>query len=175
WARGTAPPVAWAHDGGGVVLVDKGPAGYAIGRDGGSPKPVDRWTLADREKAAIALGKPAMPIFMTPNMAAGLWTTASDYARFLAFAKRYPELSTKTTRVKGTLDWGLGWGIESDAARRFAWHWGANDGVANLFVMDLESGAAVVVLTNGDAGRKVYERAARAIFAREFDAFAWLK
>ncbi len=175
WARGTEPPVAWAHDGGGVVLVDKGPAGYAIGRDAGSPKPVDRWTLADREKAAIALGKPAMPIFMTPNMAAGLWTTAGDYARFLAFAKRYPELSTKTTRVKGTLDWGLGWGIESDGARRFGWHWGANDGVANLFVMDLASGAAVVVLTNSDAGRKVYERAARAIFAREFDAFAWLK
>jgi hypothetical protein len=34
---------------------------------------------------------------------------------------------------------------------------------------------AVVVLTNGDSGRKVYERVARAIFAREFDAFAWLK
>lgn len=175
WARGTEPAVAWAHDGGGGVLVDKGPAGYAMRRDAGPPKPVDRWTLDEREKAAIALGKPAMPIFMTPNMAAGLWTTASDYARFLAFAQRYPALSTKTTRVKGTLNWGLGWGMESDGGRRFAWHWGANDGVANLFVVDLASGAAVVVLTNGDAGRKVYERAARTVFAREFDAFAWLK
>ncbi len=175
WARGTEPAVAWAHDGGGGVLVDKGPAGYAMRRDAGPLKPVDRWTLGEREKAAIALGKPAMPIFMTPNMAAGLWTTASDYARFLAFAQRYPALSTKTTRVKGALDWGLGWGMESDGGRGFAWHWGANDGVANLFVVDLVSGAAVVVLTNGDAGRKVYERAARTVFAREFDAFAWLK
>ena len=175
WARGTEPAVAWAHDGGGGVLIDKGPAGYAMRRDAGPPKPVDRWTLGEREKAAVALGKPAMPIFMTPNMAAGLWTTASDYARFLAFAQRYPALSTKTTRVKGALDWGLGWGMESDGGRGFAWHWGANDGVANLFVVDLASGAAVVVLTNGDAGRKVYERAARTVFTREFDAFAWLK
>ncbi|MEG3167993.1 serine hydrolase domain-containing protein [Sphingomonas sp. LB3N6] len=175
WARGGEPAVAWAHDGGGGVLVDKGPAGYAMRRDAGLPKPVERWTLDEREKAAIALGKPAMPIFMTPNMAAGLWTTASDYARFLAFAQRYPALSTKTIRVKGTLDWGLGWGMESGAGRRFAWHWGANDGVANLFVVDLASGAAVVVLTNGDAGHKVYKRAARTVFAREFDAFAWLK
>ncbi len=50
-----------------------------------------------------------------------------------------------------------------------------NDGVANLFVVDLVSGAAVVLLTNGDAGRKVYERAVRTMFAHEFDAFAWLK
>jgi hypothetical protein len=65
--------------------------------------------------------------------------------------------------------------MESDGGRRFAWHWGANDGVANLFIVDLASGAAVVFLTNGDAGRKVYERAARTAFSREFDAFAWLK
>jgi CubicO group peptidase (beta-lactamase class C family) len=175
WARGTEPAVAWAHDGGGGVLIDKGPAGYAMRRDAGPAKPVDWWTLGEREKAAVALGKPAMPIFMTPNMAAGLWTTASDYARFLAFAQRYPGLLTKTTRVKGTLDWGLGWGMESDGGRRFAWHWGTSDGVANLFIVDLVSGLAIVVLTNGDAGRKVYERAARTVFAREFDAFAWLK
>jgi hypothetical protein len=83
-ARGTDPAVAWAHDRGGGVLIDKGPAGYAMRRDAGPAKPVDWWTLGEREKAAVALGKPAMPIFMTPNMAAGLWTTASDYARFLA-------------------------------------------------------------------------------------------
>ena len=47
--------------------------------------------------------------------------------------------------------------------------------LASLFVVDLASGAAVVVLTNGDAGRKVYEHAARTVFAREFDAFARLK
>ena len=68
-----------------------------------------------------------------------------------------------------------GWGLERGAGQCFAWHWGANDGVANLFVVDLASGAALVLLTNGDAGRRVYERAAGTVFAREFDAFAWLQ
>jgi CubicO group peptidase (beta-lactamase class C family) len=175
WPRGTEPAVAWAHDGGGVVLAKDGPNGYAARRDAGPSKPVDRWTQGDRETAAAALGKPVLPLFMTPNMAAGLWTTAGDYARFLMFARRYPSLSTPSTRVKGTLDWGLGWGLERSAGQRFAWHWAANDGVANVFVVDLSSGAALVVLTNGDAGRNVYEPAARRIFSREFDAFAWLK
>ena len=175
WARGAEPAIAWAHDGTGAVLADKGPAGFAARRDAGPSTPVDRWTQAERERAAVSLGKPAMPIFMTPNIAAGLWTTAADYARFLNFARRYTMLSTPTTHVKGTLDWGLGWGLERGVGRRFAWHWGTNDGVANLFVVDLASKAAVVVLTNGDAGRKVYERAARAVFGREFDAFARLK
>jgi len=175
WAWGAQPAVAWPHDGGGAVLPDKGPADYIRRRDAGPLKPVDRWTLADQGKAALANGKPALPLFMTPNMAAGLWTTAGDYARFLAFARHYPALSTPTVRVKDTLDWGLGWGLERGASRRFAWHWGANDGVANLFVVDLASGAAIVILTNGDAGRQVYERAARTVFGREFDAFAWLK
>jgi CubicO group peptidase (beta-lactamase class C family) len=175
WARGAEPLVAWAHDGAGAVFADKGPAGFVARRDAGPSRPVDRWTQAERERASIALGKPALPIFMTPNMAAGLWTTAGDYARFLAYARRYPALSTATTPLKGTLDWGLGWGLERGKGPRFAWHWGANDGVANLFVVDLASGIGLVVLTNGDAGRKVFERAARAVFAREFDAFAWLK
>lgn len=174
WPRGTEPAVAWAHDGSGAVLADQGPAAFAIRRDAGPSTPVDRWTQAEREKAAVALGRPAMPIFMTPNMAAGLWTTAGDYARFLIFAQRYPELSTPTIPVRGTLDWGLGWGLERGTGQSFAWHWGANDGVANLFAVDLASRAAIVVLTNGDSGRRVYERAARSHFSREFDAFAWL-
>jgi hypothetical protein len=41
--------------------------------------------------------------------------------------------------------------------------------------MNLVSGLAVVVLTNGDAGRQVYQRAARTVLARKFGAFAWLK
>jgi len=174
WARGTNPAVAWAHDGGGAVLAEQGPVGFEARRDAGPPTPVDRWAREDREKAAVALDKPAIPLFMTPNMAAGLWTTAGDYARFLAFARRFPALSMPTTRVKGTLDWGLGWGLERGEESRFAWHWGSNDGVANLFIVDLATGVSVVILTNGDAGRKVYERAARTVFAREFDAFAWL-
>ncbi|RZL53367.1 MAG: hypothetical protein EOP65_13070, partial [Sphingomonas sp.] len=67
------------------------------------------------------------------------------------------------------------WGLERSGGRRFSWHWGSNDGVANLFVLDLDRGAGLVVLTNGTGGQRVYARAARVHFAREFDALTWLQ
>ena len=175
WAIGQRLAVAWAHDAGGEVLPDAGPARYEKARDAGPHRPLEAWTTADRAAAVRALGKPELPIFATPNMAAGLWTTATDYARFLRFARRYPAMSSPAVRVKGDLSWGLGWALEQSAAERFAWHWGANDGVANLFVFDSLHEQALVVLTNGAGGQRVYERAARVHFAREFDAFTWLQ
>ncbi|MBB5715819.1 serine hydrolase domain-containing protein [Sphingomonas aerophila] len=175
WAAGQRVAVAWAHDAGGEVLPDAGPPRYEKARDAGPHRPVEAWTNADRAAAARALGRPELPIFTTPNMAAGLWTTATDYARFLRFARRYPGMSSPAVRVEGNLGWGLGWAVEQAGARRFAWHWGANDGVANLFVFDPEHNQALVVLTNGAGGQRVYERAARVHFAREFDALTWLQ
>ena len=175
WTAGQSLAVAWAHDAGGDLMPDKGPAQYLSSRDAGPKRSVETWTLEDRIAAAKALGKPALPIFMTPNMAAGLWTTAGDYARFLRFARRYPAMSAPTVTVEGNVGWGLGWGLERSGLSRFAWHWGANDGVANLFVLDLTNGDGLVVLTNGAGGQRVYERAARVRFAREFDALTWLQ
>jgi len=175
WAAGQTPMVAWAHDAGGELMADAGPAKFQASRDAGPRRPVETWTQGDRIAAAKALGKPALPVFMTPNMAAGLWTTAGDYARFLIFAQRYPAINTPTVTVEAGLSWGMGWGLEHLGSDRFAWHWGANDGVANLFVLDLASGAGLVVLTNGAGGQRVYERAARVQFAREFDALTWLQ
>lgn len=174
WPVDHAPAVAWAHDGSGAVLPDQGPAGFAHRRDAGPAKPVQQWTETERVAAAVASGKPGLPIYMTPNMAAGLWTTAGDYARFLKFTRHFPVLNVPAISVKGDLSWGLGWGLDGTAGRRFAWHWGSNSGVANLFLIDLATGDGLVVLTNGDAGQKVYERAARIFFGREFDAFTWL-
>ena len=175
WAAGRSPAVAWPHDAGGELMADKGPAKFEASRDAGPRRSIEAWTQDDRVAAAKALGKPALPIFMTPNMAAGLWTTAGDYARFLRFARRYPAMNTPTVTVEGSLAWGLGWGLEQSGSGRFAWHWGANDGVANLFMLDLASGDGLVVLTNGAGGQRVYERAARVRFAREFDALTWLQ
>lgn len=175
WAPGQRPAVAWAHDAGGEVLPEAGPVRFEAARDAGPHRPVEAWTATDRATAARALGRPELPIFATPNMAAGLWTTATDYARFLRYARRYPAMSSLAVRVEGNLGWGLGWAVEQAGAKRFAWHWGANDGVANLFVFDPEHEQALVVLTNGSGGQRIYERAARVHFAREFDAFTWLQ
>jgi CubicO group peptidase (beta-lactamase class C family) len=175
WAAGQSPVVAWAHDAGGELMADKGPARFQASRDAGPRRSVEAWTQADRIAAAKALGKAGLPVFMTPNMAAGLWTTARDYARFLRFARRFPAMNTPTVTVEGSLAWGLGWGLEQSGSGRLAWHWGANDGVANFFVLDLASGDGLVVLTNGAGGQRVYERAARVWFGRELDAFTWLQ
>lgn len=175
WSADQSPLVAWAHDAGGELMADKGPAKFQAGRDAGPRRSVEAWTQDDRIAAAKALGKPPLPVFMTPNMAAGLWTTAADYARFVRFARRYPAMNTPTVTVEGSLAWGLGWGLEQSGSSRFAWHWGANDGVANLFALDVASGDGLVVLTNGAGGQRVYERAARVRFGREFDALTWLQ
>lgn len=175
WSAGQSPPVAWAHDAGGALMADKGPAQFQRSRDAGPRRSVEAWTQDDRVAGAQALGKPALPVFMIPNIAAGLWTTASDYARFARFARRYPAMNTPTVTVEGSLAWGLGWGLEQSGSDRFAWHWGANDGVANLFLIDLVSNDGLVVLTNGAGGQRVYERAARVRFGREFDALTWLQ
>lgn len=175
WLAGQSPPVAWAHDAGGELMADKGPAQFEMSRDAGPRRSVETWTQDDRVSAAKAFGKPALPVFMAPNMAAGLWTTASDYGRFARFARRYPAMNIPTVTIAGSLAWGLGWGLEQSGPDRFAWHWGANDGVANLFVLDLLSNNGLVVLTNGAGGQRVYERAARVRFGREFDALTWLQ
>jgi CubicO group peptidase (beta-lactamase class C family) len=175
WPATNRPAVAWPHDAGGDVMPAKGPEALTQAQQAGPARPVESWTEIDRAAMAKRLGKPALPIFMTPNLAAGLWTTAGDYARFLRHARRYPAMSTPTIGVEGSLTWGLGWGLEMATADTFAWHWGANDGVANLFALDLTTGNGLVVLTNGSGGQRVYERAARVHFRREFDAFTWLQ
>jgi CubicO group peptidase (beta-lactamase class C family) len=175
WPAEQTPAVAWAHDADGEVLPEAGPAHFEAQRAAGPRRPVETWTRSDQIAAAAALGKPPLPLFMTPNMAAGLWTTAGDYARFLRFARRYPAMDVPAVTVTGDLSWGLGWGLERSGGRRFAWHWGSNDGVANLSVLDLDRGTGLVVLTNGTSGQHVYARAARVRFAREFDALTWLQ
>jgi CubicO group peptidase (beta-lactamase class C family) len=175
WRADQSAAVAWPHDAGGELMSSKGPALYAARRGKGPMRAVESWTESDRLAAAKAAGDAALPIYLTPNMAAGLWTTAGDYARFLLFARRFSAMSQPTVVVQNDISWGLGWGLERSASSRFAWHWGANDGVANLFVLDLDRGEGLVVLTNGAGGQRVYERAARVHFAREFDALTWLQ
>jgi CubicO group peptidase (beta-lactamase class C family) len=174
WARGTEPAVAWAHDGGGGVLIDKGPAGYAMRRDAGPLKPVDRWARRTGESGHRTWQTGDANIHDAQH-GGRIVDHRQRLCAIPGFRAALSGAFNEDHSGEGSARLGLGWGMESDGGRGFAWHWGANDGVANLFVVDLASGAAVVVLTNGDAGRKVYERAARTVFAREFDAFAWLK
>jgi hypothetical protein len=136
---------------------------------------VDQWTADDRAAAAGAMGLPALPMFMIPNMAAGLWTTAEDYARFLRFTRRAPTMFAPAVAIEGDLAWGLGIGLDRSNGGLVAWHWGANQGVANLAMMDVATGEALIVLTNGERGGDVYASAAKARFGSDFAALSWLR
>lgn len=66
---------------------------------------------------------------------------------------------------------GNGLGIEDSAGRRFAWHWGKDDGVFNLVVVEPHTGDCVVVFTNGEAGAGVARAVAEAVLGAPHPVF----
>jgi CubicO group peptidase (beta-lactamase class C family) len=118
-----------------------------------------------------ASGKPLVGEWHTmPEMAAaGLWTTATDLARFsidLQFALAGQEarlLSPETVRIllspqvqrEPTGFMGLGvWLDGSEATARFG-HPGDNEGFASLWTALREGGMGAVILTNSDNGAEL--------------------
>jgi CubicO group peptidase (beta-lactamase class C family) len=87
-----------------------------------------------------------------------LYTTAEDYARFMASVlsdERMLLLATQNpVPVPNTSNvfWGLGWGIEHTAAGKSIWHWGSNPGFRALAMADLHTKDAVVALTATEDG-----------------------
>jgi CubicO group peptidase (beta-lactamase class C family) len=152
-------------------------------------KPIDEWMHEDTERAVLAVGKDALtfPNFLIPNVAGSLLTTANDYALFL---RHLLGLSGAPTGGRAVLDrmlapqvtinealrWGLGVGLQTDAARRPAtfWHWGDSGGVKAFVLGDPAAGSAVVVFTNGNSGRAVYERVVRTVLGGDQPAFLWI-
>ncbi len=121
---------------------------------------------AMRERAATGYrqgGEPVEGLYHTyPEMAAaGLWTTPSDYARYVMGVQRayaggaetvisQDMAATMLTPVLG--EYGLGLGIAGSAdSLRFS-HGGANEGFRSQFVGYAGSGEGVVVMTNSDTG-----------------------
>ncbi len=97
-----------------------------------------------------------------PEMAAaGLWTSASDYARYVmgiqetARGERSPVLSrdmVDTMLTPGIGGWGLGPQIARDGDSLVFEHGGANEGFRSQFIGYVHSGEGIVVFTNSDAG-----------------------
>jgi CubicO group peptidase (beta-lactamase class C family) len=155
-------------------------------------KPIEEWRYEDAARVVPLVNPawPVLPVYMVPNVAASLLTTARDYARFLAHLVAQPgapagasagtlglrpatreAMMTPQVRINSALAWGLGWGLQEDEYGRTLWQWGANNGFRNFAVADPSNGRAIVVLTNSGNGPRVYERVIVALTGHDHPAF----
>lgn len=131
------------------------------------------WLLAARPAVAARIGaivcataflglliaRPAAPLVERRAdflPAAGLRTTASDYARFLSHIVEGAHTDAYLARMLGpqarvnpNYDWGLGVGLQRGETES-VWHWGVNfPGYQALAIANRETGDVAVVLLNG--------------------------
>lgn len=107
-----------------------------------------------------------------PSAAAGLLTTAGDYARFMQETLRSKrEMLNPQVKFGDGLAWGLGWGLEADAF----WHWGDQDIFTSFTLMDTRSGTGVVILTNSANGRQAYAPIVSLALGGEHPSLAWVQ
>jgi CubicO group peptidase (beta-lactamase class C family) len=124
------------------------------------------------------------PDYRYPSAAAGLYTTAGDYARFLSALLRADtsplsprlsmEIAKPQTRINESLSWGLGWGIESTSERDALWHWGDWGAFRSFAIGYRSTRAGVVVLTNSFHGPNTYQRIISDLLGGDHPAFSWV-
>ena len=158
-------------------------------------KPISAWTYEDVLRAlpeALALpgARPLpedmakatidyfkLPVNLFSNVAGGLSTTVSEYARFMTLIMDRPKrasweiaetsrramLSRQIQRKANAIYWGLGWGLEQSPSGPLFYHGGNNGGQFKSFAVgDPVRRRAIVIFTNGGGGDKVYQRIVRA-------------
>jgi CubicO group peptidase (beta-lactamase class C family) len=192
-----APGGAFAYSGGGYLVGQ-----LAIVEAGGKPYPelLDQLVLRpagmrqstfqqplpqaligrsasghDAKGAVIPGGRNSYPEYA----AAGLWTTPSDYGRFLialqdSYAGRPHALlspaSAKTMMTSVDANYGLGLALGRQGGHPFIQHGGGNAGFqCNAFAFLDGSRQGFVVMTNGDAGGALASEITRALVA----AYGW--
>ena len=121
------------------------------------------------------------------HAAASLHTTAADFGRFLAAMQgQVPtgqrDAALQTVWLSRMLDsqmditepftWALGWGLEKRSEGTVFWHWGDNIGFQNFVVGSPETGTAVVVLTNGWHGVRIYRPIVRMVIGHDLNALS---
>lgn len=115
--------------------------------------------------------------FRSPVSAATLYTTAPDYARFLAAVLADERLlaliadSPAAVESRLGLSWGNGWGIERVGASAYLWQWGNNPGYRSFVMVDPATGSGFVLLTNSERGQRLAEPIANGILPNDHRVF----
>lgn len=97
--------------------------------------------------------------------ASTLYTTASDFVRFLAAVsgpEAEPWVRAMFEPQAGVdedlaLSWGLGWAIQRNGAADLAFHWGANPHFRTFALVEPATGRGWVALTNGPLGLELMD------------------
>jgi CubicO group peptidase (beta-lactamase class C family) len=118
---------------------------------------------------------------------AGLYTTATDFAKFMIEIIAPPkqdqfrlsesmtsEMLKPQVRLDKNISWGLGWGIEHTDAGDGFWHWGDWGVFRNFAVAFKKQRIGAVVLTNSFHGPKVYSRVVPEAIGGDHPAFSWV-
>lgn len=108
-------------------------------------------------------GQPQQFDFHEALAPASLYTTAKDYAKYLAALMA--DLPTIQLIVEAPvsvvpklgLGWGLGWAVERGEKETFIWQWGNNPGYRAFVMASTSSGDAVVMFTNSENGLAMAE------------------
>jgi CubicO group peptidase (beta-lactamase class C family) len=154
-----------------------------------SGKPLSFWTcerIADALMKKTGRSEPPPPNSFTPNVAFGLLTTVTDYARFLSplvdpqnatlglLPTMRTAMQTPVTHLNSALSWGLGIGIEQVEGQSYLWQWGDNGGWKNFILAHPPTRTAIAVFTNGNNGQHVNERILRAATGIDHPVFLWV-
>ncbi|MDT9001471.1 serine hydrolase domain-containing protein [Paucibacter sp. APW11] len=133
-----------------------------------------RWNAERTQPGLVdghgASGKPlGIKPIQHPRAAFSLYTSAPDYARFLAAVLADKALLKTVLAAPLPVDpqlglsWGLGWGIAERRAEAGAapdqliWHWGSNWGYRAFVAASAQTGDGLVMLSNSENGLALAE------------------
>jgi CubicO group peptidase (beta-lactamase class C family) len=108
-----------------------------------------------------------------------LFTTASDYAKFLALMmsgdRTASVMQKASVRVSEHLSWGLGLGIQHTAEGDCSWHFGGvlSAPFNNLAIGFTEHRIGIVIMTNGEHGGFVFQELVELAIGGGYPIFPW--
>ena len=119
-----------------------------------------------------------LPLTVVPNAAGSLWTTAGDYATFLAKCledhARHPGEYTPRNRVNRDIAWTLAWGVDTSLGAPGYFHWGDGPGVKTFAWWQPSTRTTVAIFTNGDHGASAYRVLLRRLLRADPIAPEWV-